>query len=130
MSHDHDSGSTELREHGRDRFLFDMGDGAGRTFASENESNRRKRTERVHNGQKFLQVLSEGLSQIEIRLSAIEARLAQLQAVPSDEMLEKEFYTTAETAELLGKRPYTVREWCRLARINAERAEAERQLAE
>lgn len=38
----------------------------------------------------------------------------------------KEFYTTDEVAKLLGKRPFTVREWCRLGRIHAERREAGR----
>jgi hypothetical protein len=33
----------------------------------------------------------------------------------------KEFYSTAEVAETLGKSEYTVREWCRLGRINASK---------
>ncbi|WP_254509528.1 helix-turn-helix domain-containing protein [Anatilimnocola floriformis] len=31
----------------------------------------------------------------------------------------KEWYTTAEVAELLQKAEFTVREWCRLGRVNA-----------
>lgn len=38
----------------------------------------------------------------------------------------KECYTTAEAARLLGKRPYTVREWCRLKRVRAEKTWAGR----
>lgn len=38
----------------------------------------------------------------------------------------KGYYTVAEFAELEGKRPYTVREWCRLMRINAEKRETGR----
>ena len=34
---------------------------------------------------------------------------------------ERTSYTTAEVARILGKSPYTVREWCRLGRVNAER---------
>ena len=33
--------------------------------------------------------------------------------------LSKSHYTPAEAAVLLGRRPYTVREWCRLQRIHA-----------
>ncbi len=33
--------------------------------------------------------------------------------------VEKSHYTPAEAAELLGRRPYTVREWCRFQRIHA-----------
>jgi hypothetical protein len=32
------------------------------------------------------------------------------------------FYSTAEVAEMLGKAEWTVREWCRLGRINAVKA--------
>jgi hypothetical protein len=33
----------------------------------------------------------------------------------------KEWYTTEEAAVLLGKAEFTVREWCRLGRIHAEK---------
>lgn len=33
----------------------------------------------------------------------------------------KEFYATAEVAELLGRAEFTVREWCRLGRVLAEK---------
>ena len=33
----------------------------------------------------------------------------------------KEFYTTAEVAQILGKAEFTVREWCRLGRIHAKK---------
>lgn len=33
----------------------------------------------------------------------------------------KEFYTTDDLAKIFGKAEYTVREWCRLRRINAKK---------
>jgi hypothetical protein len=33
----------------------------------------------------------------------------------------KDYYTTAEVAEILGKAEFTVREWCRLCRVYAEK---------
>ena len=33
----------------------------------------------------------------------------------------KDFYSTAEIAETLGKAEFTVREWCRLGRIHAQK---------
>ena len=33
----------------------------------------------------------------------------------------KEWYTTAEVAKLLGKAEFTVREWCRLGRVLAQK---------
>lgn len=38
----------------------------------------------------------------------------------------KEWYSTQEAAEILNKRPYTVRNWCRMGRVRAEKIEAGR----
>ena len=59
------------------------------------------------------------------RLDRIEAVLAQLVR----ERTIKEYYTTEEVAAFLKKRPFTVREWCRLGRIHAEKKECGRGVA-
>ena len=33
----------------------------------------------------------------------------------------RDYYSVDQAAESLGRRPFTVREWCRLKRINAEK---------
>lgn len=38
----------------------------------------------------------------------------------------KEWYSTAEVAKLLGKAEFTVREWCRLGRVKAEKKQCGR----
>jgi transposase len=38
----------------------------------------------------------------------------------------KHFYSTEELAKLLGKAEFTVREWCRLGRIRAEKKQSGR----
>jgi excisionase family DNA binding protein len=64
------------------------------------------------------------LPALEVRLSGIEAKLTQLLGSLANPKMQREWYTVDEVAELLGKRPYTVREWCREGRINAtKRAE-------
>lgn len=51
-------------------------------------------------------------------LNRIEILLTQMGKRP------KEWYTTAETAEILGRAEYTVREWCRQGRVpEAEKAD-------
>jgi hypothetical protein len=52
-----------------------------------------------------------------IRLMKIETLLASL----VEQRTIKEWYTTAEVAAILGKAEFTVREWCRLGRVRAEK---------
>lgn len=59
--------------------------------------------------------IAEILTELAERLSRIEAALGQQNGA----RFEKEWYTVAEAAEVLGKARFTVREWCRHDRINA-----------
>lgn len=60
---------------------------------------------------------SESMEAIVERLERIEATLRLL----VDQRTTKEWYTPAEVAQRLGKAEFTVREWCRLGRIHAEK---------
>jgi hypothetical protein len=51
------------------------------------------------------------------RIDKIEATLDLL----LQQRTVKEWYTTAEVAQLLGKAEFTVREWCRHGRIRGEK---------
>ena len=51
------------------------------------------------------------------RLANIEAILVAL----VEQRTVKEWYSTAEVAKLLGKAEFTVREWCRLGRVRAQK---------
>ena len=54
---------------------------------------------------------------IAIRLERIETLLSELiQQKP-----QKEWYSTTDLAEITGRAEFTVREWCRLGRISAEK---------
>ena len=52
-----------------------------------------------------------------LRLDRIEQTLQQL----VQQRTIKDWYTTAEVAKVLGKAEFTVREWCRLGRVRAEK---------
>jgi hypothetical protein len=56
-------------------------------------------------------------NEILTRLDRIETALAAL----VERQTVKDWYTTEEMAKILGKSEFTVREWCRHARINAEK---------
>ena len=60
---------------------------------------------------------SEAMTWLAERLDRIEASLATL----VERQTVKDWYTTEEAAKILGKAEFTVREWCRLGRINAEK---------
>ena len=57
------------------------------------------------------------MNTIEERLEKIEAMLVVL----VERQAVREWYTTEQMAELLGKSEFTVREYCRLFRLNAEK---------
>jgi hypothetical protein len=51
------------------------------------------------------------------RLEQVDAKLTQL----LQQQTVKDCYSTHDVAKILGKAEFTVREWCRLGRINAEK---------
>jgi hypothetical protein len=57
-----------------------------------------------------LQSISEQLHHIEAQIALLVRR-----------QTAKEWYATNEVAQLLGRAEFTVREWCRLGRIHAEK---------
>ena len=61
------------------------------------------------------QNMSHELQKIDQRLERIEELLIQLLG----QRFKKEFYSTSEAARILSRAEFTVREWCRLGRVDA-----------
>jgi hypothetical protein len=61
--------------------------------------------------------LTDALVKLNERISKIETGIALL----LKQHTVREFYTTKQAAELLDKDEYTVREWCRNGRVNAQK---------
>jgi hypothetical protein len=72
-----------------------------------------------------MRALEERLDEVVRRLGLIETTLALLVERPA----AKDWYTTAEVAQLLGKAEFTVCEWCRLGRVHARKRPCGRGLA-
>lgn len=70
--------------------------------------------------------LEHKLTAIERQLNDLSSRLICVYELVSSKVIIKEFYTTAEVARLLNRRPYTVREWCRHGRVHAVKTHAGR----
>lgn len=66
------------------------------------------------------------LERIEAILTKLEGSVRELRSSVGERSRIKQSYSTAEVAAILGKRPFTVREWCRLGRIRAEKAHSGR----
>lgn len=62
-------------------------------------------------------------------LTARLARIEQALDLLVRQRTVKEWYSTAEVARLLGKAEFTVREWCRLGRVKAEKKKCGRGVA-
>ncbi len=56
-------------------------------------------------------------------------RIEQILQALVEQRTLKEWYTTAEVAKLLDKAEFTVREWCRLGRIQAKKKNCGRGVA-
>ena len=59
------------------------------------------------------------------RLAKFETLLASL----VEQRTIKEWYSTAELTTILGKAEFTVREWCRLGRVHAQKKKSGRGVA-
>lgn len=71
----------------------------------------------------ILQRLFESLDSLDQQLKRLEESLAAISRTVSCPTPEKEWYTTTELANLLGKSDFTVREkWCNHGRIACEKA--------
>lgn len=70
--------------------------------------------------------LIERVERIEQATHRIEETLQHLRDAFAQNDATKESYSTAEAAKLLGKRPFTVREWCRLGRVRADKTHSGR----
>lgn len=58
---------------------------------------------------------------IEAEISEIKEMLQLLVERQRQQKPVKEWYSTAEAAEILGRAEYTIREWCRHERVNAKK---------
>lgn len=123
------SGDRPLVE--RQRLLLELEEDALRS-AKEDTTSRTaaRRTPRSAARIDVTTLIQETCSRLEARLTRLEELLHEMRTAHAPAAPAKDYYTTAEAAQLLGKRTYTVREWCRLGRVHAEKAASGRGLDE
>ena len=69
-----------------------------------------------------MQVLIDTIERLAERIQKMESTLDEL----VQQRTVKDWYTPAEVASLLSKAEFTVREWCRLGRVTAEKRDCGR----
>lgn len=69
--------------------------------------------------------LLERLAALESSLNTVHRQVAESNE-KTEPTLNREYYSVSEFSELVGRGEYTVREWCRLARIHAEKCDSGR----
>lgn len=74
------------------------------------------------NGHRVAPVPDATTKELVERVAALEKTIGELRDCILQGQTSKESYSTQEVASILGRKPYTVREWCRLRRINATKA--------
>lgn len=84
-------------------------------------SRKRKRSNYQQNGTSGC-CNNETIKELKEQIASLEQTVLQLRDFICSQQPIKDSYTTVEIAAILGKKPYTVREWCRLKRINAFKA--------
>jgi len=66
------------------------------------------------------------LLSIDERLDRCETMVSELHQLAKDATPPKDWYTVKEVSDILGKAEFTVREWCRLGRVNASKRDCGR----
>ena len=73
---------------------------------------------------KRFESLLERMANLEATIATIEHALQQDERQPVPE--PRDYFSVPEFASLVDRNAYTVREWCRMERINAEKCESGR----
>ncbi|MEM9410265.1 MAG: helix-turn-helix domain-containing protein [Planctomycetota bacterium] len=80
------------------------------------------RNEQSTNGKQIHELVSEIVT-LKNQIADLESTIAELRNLLISQKTIKDSYDTKEIAQILDRKPYTVREWCRLKRINAYKAQ-------
>lgn len=95
------------------------------TYA-DRESELRDQVSRIESERESLVAMIRVLLSIDDRLSRFEPMVAELHQIVKESTPVKEWYSVSEVSGILGKAEFTVREWCRLGRVNASKRDCGR----
>ena len=92
----------------------------------DRESELRCEVTRIQTERDSIVAMLRVLLSIDERLTRFETMVTELHQIAKESTPAKEWYTVGEVSAILGKAEFTVREWCRLNRVNASKRECGR----
>ncbi len=81
---------------------------------------------RITDFRQALVAMVQTLLTLDERLARSESMVQEVRDILTNQQPQKDWYSVAELAALLGKAEFTVREWCRLGRVHANKRQCGR----
>lgn len=97
-----------------------------RLLCAEDSEATRVEVARISEFRQALVAMLQTLLMIDERLARSESMVEEVRDVLKNQRPQKEWYSVPELAALLGKAEFTVREWCRLGRVHADKRQCGR----
>jgi hypothetical protein len=95
-------------------------------FLNRLDGDERKQRADLDESRRTSAALLGALITVAEKVSALEVVLSEVHGVVMNQKPHKDWYTVREVAERLKKAEFTVREWCRLGRVNAAKRDCGR----
>ncbi len=95
-------------------------------ISSDCDSEERFEVARLKSQRDSISSVLRTLLSIEERMSRFEKLVTELHQLAKETTPTKAWYTVKEVSDILGKAEFTVREWCRLGRVNASKRDCGR----
>ena len=93
--------------------------------ADDNEA-ARVEVARIAEFREAMVAMLQTLLTLDERLARSESMVEEVRDILKNQQPQKDWYSVAELAALLGKAEFTVREWCRLGRVHANKRQCGR----
>ncbi len=97
-----------------------------RLLRADDSETARVEVTRIAESRQATVAMLQALLTLAERLIRTESMVQEVHDIVKNQQPRKDWYSVSEVAALLGKAEFTVREWCRLGRVNANKRQCGR----